>query len=60
MDNMEKEFLKVIEALRALDYSDEQINYGINKLDNDAYPEWNTRVIIADIIKNIEQGESND
>lgn len=60
MENMEKEFRKVIETLRALDYSDEQINYGINKLDDDAYPEWNTNLVIADIIKNIEQGETND
>lgn len=57
MDNLEQEFIKVIETLRALDYSDEQINYGINKLDNDAYSEWNTRLVIADIIKNIERGE---
>lgn len=55
MDNLEQEFIKVIETLRALDYSDEQINYGINKLDYDAYTEWNTRLVIADIIKNIEQ-----
>ena len=38
----------------------DEINYGINKLDNDAYTEWNTRLVIADVIKNIEQGESND
>ena len=59
MDNMEKEFKKVIEFLRQLGYSKEQITYGINKLDEDKYDnDWNTNLVIADIINNIEQGEN--
>ena len=58
MDNMEKEFRKVIEFLRQLGYSKEQIAYGINKLDEDKYDgNWNTNLVIADIINNIEQGD---
>ena len=59
MDNMELEFRKVIDFLRALGYSKEQIEYGINKLDEDKYEDnWNTNLVIADIINNIEQGEN--
>ena len=59
MDNMEKEFRKVIEFLRLLGYSRDQINYGIIKLDEDKYDnDWNTNLVIADIINNIEQGEN--
>lgn len=56
MDNLEKEFKKVIDFLRELGYTNEQIAYGINKLDEDKYDgNWNTNLIIADIIKNIEK-----
>lgn len=59
MDNMELEFRKVIEFLRALGYSRDQINYGIIKLDEDKYDgNWNTNLVIADIINNIEKGEN--
>ena len=59
MDNMEKEFRKVIDFLRALGYSRDQINYGIIKLDEDKYDsDWNTNLVIADINNNIEQGEN--
>ena len=55
---MESEFRKVIDFLRALGYIKEQIEYGINKLDEDKYEDnWNTNLVIADIINNIEQGE---
>lgn len=55
---MEKEFMKVILFLRELGYSKKQIGYGINKLDEDKYDgNWNTNLVIADIINNIEQGD---
>lgn len=56
---LENEFRKVIEVLRQLGYSREQITYGINKLDENKYDgNWNTNLVIADIINNIEQGEN--
>ena len=58
---MELEFRKVIDFLRLLGYSKEQIAYGINKLDENKYDgNWNTNLVIADIINNIEQGDTND
>ena len=54
---LEKEFIKVIEFLQQLGYSREQIHEGVQKLDDHAYSGWNTNLVIADIIKNIEQGD---
>ena len=49
----EKQFLEIIDSLRALGYSKEEIEYGINKLDENKYDEFKVEDILADIIKNI-------
>lgn len=49
----EKKFIEIIESLRSLGYSKDEIEYGINKLDENKYSEFNVEDILADIIKNI-------
>ena len=53
--DFEKEFIKVIRILLDLGYSKQQIDYGINKLDENKHSTWNTALIIRDIIDNIEK-----
>ncbi|MBR4486628.1 hypothetical protein IKS57_04725, partial [bacterium] len=48
----EKQFLEIIDSLRAVGYSKEEIEYGINKLDENKYDEFKVEDILADIIKN--------
>ncbi|MBQ5500787.1 MAG: hypothetical protein IIT81_01060, partial [Mycoplasmataceae bacterium] len=49
----EKKFIEIIDSLRSLGYSKDEIEYGINKLDENKYSEFNVEDILADIIKNI-------
>ncbi|MBO6041838.1 hypothetical protein J6P59_06745 [bacterium] len=49
----EKKFIEIIDSLRSLGYSKDEIEYGINKLDENKYNEFNVEDILADIIKNI-------
>lgn len=52
----EIKYILVIETLRKLGYTNEQIVYGINALNEDKYTEFNLEEITQDIINNIEQG----
>ena len=49
----EKKFIEIIDSLRSLGYSKDEIEYGINKLDENKYSEFNVEDILAVIIKNI-------
>ena len=49
----EAKFIEIIDSLKALGYSKDEIEYGINKLDENKYQDFNVEEVLADIIKNI-------
>lgn len=55
--NEQTKLIIIITTLKKLGYTKEQVEKGINKLDESKYTEINISEIVNDIIKNIEQGE---
>lgn len=53
----EIKYFMVIEALNHLGYTHDQILYGINNLDINKYLNFNTDLVLQDIINKIEQGD---
>lgn len=57
MDEQTK-LIIIITTLKKLGYTKEQVEKGINKLDESKYTEINISEIVNDIVKNIEKGEN--
>lgn len=53
----EIKYFMVIEALHKLGYTHDQILFGINHLDINKYLNFNTDIVLQDIINKIEKGE---
>ncbi len=49
----EEKYIEIIESLKALGYTKNEIEYGISKLDESKYKDFVIEDILADIIKNI-------
>lgn len=56
MDEQTK-LIIIITILKKLGYTKDQVEKGINKLDESKYTEINISEIVNDIIENIEQGD---